>query len=588
MDTVRKLKGKSVSPGIAAAVCFIYNPGNHIVPQRAIAEKEREREVRRLQRAIQSTRKQLKAIAANLKDAMGDDSALIIATQSQLLEEGNLVAEIEKSIRTENINAEWALNRVEEKYTGIFSAIEDPTFRERANDISDLLKRLLRNLSRNRDEAAPILENVILVARDIPPSEAAHLMSRGNLRGLVLSEGGETSHTVILARTLEIPAVVNVEDAHAWIRSGDTLIVDGLSGEVLINPDPRTRQAYNIKREKYASYLERSRQVLTQPDCTLDGREFTLSANIELPMEVDLLQAYGSVGIGLFRTEFLLTDPGLAHSEEEQFQIYRNLARRVYPKPLILRSFDVGRDKQYGTFSQHPEPNPALGTMAVRLFLKNPGIFRTQLKAALRANESGNLRILFPMVTEIEEVHSIRRIVDECRRELSLEGKDNLRHTPLGIMIEIPGAVHLIPHLNSAVDFLSVGTNDLIQYLLAVDRNNPAVSHLYNPFHPSVIRALLQIVASADAIDKEVNVCGELAGQGFTALMLLGMGYTHLSMNPVSIIEIKRLFTHVHYKFLRRVVRKLSDFASHADAEEYFIEAMVGKYPDLFTQQSLF
>jgi len=583
-----KLKGKSVSPGIAEAEALVYNPGNHIVSRRSISAKECDAELRRLQRSIQATRKQLKAIAGNLKEAMGNDSALIIGTQSQLLDEGNLVAEIEKTIRSDRVNVEWALTRIEDKYTRIFRGIQDPTFRERVNDISDLLQRLQRNLKRNKDKPTPTPGNVILVARDIAPSEAAYLMSRGNLRGLVLTEGGETSHTVILARTLEIPAVMNVERAHTRIRSGDALIVDGLSGEVLINPDMRTRQTYHVKQEKYASYLERSRQVLTLPDRTLDGREFTLSANIELPMEVDLLQSYGSVGIGLFRTEFLLTDPGVARSEEDQFQIYRNLARRVYPKPLILRTFDVGRDKQYGTFSQRPEPNPALGTMAVRLFLKDPAFFRIQIKAALRANESGNLRMLFPMVTEIEEIHSIRRIVDECREELVKEGRTNLRKTSLGIMIEIPGTVHLIPHLENAVDFLSVGTNDLIQYLLAVDRNNPSVSHLYNPFHPAVIRSLMQISASAAAINKEINVCGELAGQGFTALMLLGMGYTHFSMNPVSIIEIKRLFTHIHYKFILRVARKLTAFSSRSDAEEYFIEQVVGRYPNLFTQQSLF
>lgn len=584
---MKKLKGKSVSPGIACAEAHVYNPGSRIIPRKSIKNRDHDREVRRLLRSVKETRKQLESIAGNLKDAMGDDSALIIGTQSQLLDEGNLAAEIEKTIRSENINAEWALNRIEEKYTEIFRRIQDPTFRERVNDISDLLQRLLRNLSHNTGESDLLSENVVLVARDIAPSEAANLMSRGNLRGLVLSEGGETSHTVILARTLEIPAVMGVEQAHTLINTGDPLIVDGLSGEILVNPDTRTRQSYRIKREKYASYRECSRQVLTLPDKTRDNRDFTLSANIELPMEVDLLQAYGSFGIGLFRTEFLLTDPKVVRSEDAQFQIYRSMARRVYPKPLILRTFDVGRDKQYGTFSQRHEPNPALGTMAVRLFLKEPELFRIQLRAALKANESGNLRILFPMVTEIEEINSVRRLVENCRHELAAQGHTDLRSTPLGIMVEIPGAVQLIPHLKDVVDFFSVGTNDLIQYLLAVDRNNPSVSHLYNPFHPAVIHTLMEIIKSATAIDKEVNVCGELAGQGYTALMLLGMGYTHFSMNPVSLIEIKRLFTQVDYGFLRRIVRRLVGFPTRADAEEYFIEQMIGKYPDLFTRQSI-
>ena len=583
-----KLNGKSVAPGIAQGEAYVFNPDNGIVQRKPIAEKNLDREVRQLHRAIEKTRRQLKKISGHLKEAMGSDSALIIGTQSQLLDEGILVKEVELQIRTNRINTEWAIREVEQKYTEIFSKIQDLTFRERVNDISDLLQRIVRNLTRNGAAPTPTLDNVILVARDIAPSEAAHIMSHGKLLGLVLSEGGETSHTVILARTQEIPAVMSVENAYEKIRTGDQLIVDGLNGEITVHPDNRTRQSYSVKREKYETHRERSRQVLKLPDQTLDGHDFHLSANIELPMEVDMLQPYGALGIGLFRTEFLLSDKRVVDSENEQYLIYKNIAQKIYPHSMILRTFDVGRDKHHETLGNLNEPNPALGTMAIRLFLREEALFKIQLKAAMRANESGNVRLLFPMVTEIEEIHTIRRLLDSCRSELAAEGIDTGKPIPIGIMLEIPGAVKLIPHLGDIVDFFSVGTNDLIQYLLAADRNNPSVSYLYNPFHPAVIRILMEIREEVARIGKEVNVCGEMAGQEFTALMLLGMGYTHLSMNPLSIVEIKRLFTHVHLNFIRRVVRHLPTFASRSDAEEYLIEKLLDRYPALFTQQALF
>ena len=314
---------------------------------------------------------------------------------------------------------------------------------------------------------------------------------------------------------------------------------------------------------------------------------FHLLANIELPFESDAVQSYGAKGIGLYRTEFLFTDPAIALSEKQQYLIYKSISQKVFPHPLVIRTFDVGREKTYDYFQETKEANPALGTMAVRLFLKEDKLFRTQIKAILKANESGNIKILFPMVTEIEEIFSIKQIIRDCRQELldtkQYPGKD----VEIGIMIEIPGAVGIIKYLKEEVDFLSIGTNDLIQYLLAADRNNSSVSYLFNPYHPAVIQILLDIKREADKIGKTVTVCGETASNVFTALMLLGMGYGNFSMNPISIPEIKRIFTRIDHSYVKRLVLQLTKLRSKTEVEEYLIETLLRRYPDLFIKQAV-
>ncbi len=585
---IKKLKGKPVSAGIVVGKAFLFNSRQHIIMREKIDQEAIQKEIKRLNSAIRKTRIQLKKITQNLQNIMGKDSALIIETQALLLNEGNLITDIRNYIEVHAVKAEWAIKQVEKKYIDIFINIPDLSFREKRNDISDILNRLLENLKKSNDVFNDNIENVILVADDIPPSVAANLMSRGKVLGLIFDHGGETSHSVILARTLEIPTILNTENASEMISNDDHLIVDGLSGEIFINPDKAFLSRYLVKKEKYLVYKERLKGVIKLPDRTKDNHAFNLSANIELPFESEIISSYGARGIGLYRTEFLFTDPKIASSEEEQYLIYKSIAQKAFPHPLVIRTFDVGRDKDYGNIQPEPETNPALGTMAIRLFLKEKKLFRTQIKAILRANESGNIKILFPMIIEIEEIYYIKSIIDEVSRELEEAGKLPDKTVELGIMIEIPGSVKLIKHLEHIVDFFSIGTNDLVQYLLAVDRNNSSVSYLFNPFHPAVIEILFEIRKEVDKIGKEVNVCGEIAGKGFTALMLLGMGYTNFSMNPLSLIEIKRIFTNIHYSYIKHVVGQLRKLNSKSAIEEYLIEKVIRKYPDLFLTQALF
>lgn len=583
---MQRIKGKAVSPGIVMGKARIYNSRQEIILQEKIGEDSVEKEIWRLTNAVKKAQAQLKKIHHDLQKMMGKDSALIIETQSMLLKDGNLINDIKSVIRKDLVKAEWAIKEIEKKYIGIFNTLEDLSFKEKSNDISDALNRLIVNLKKNEQPDRKMnFENVILIADSISPSEAAKLMSRKQLLGLVLNKGGETSHTVILARTLGIPAILDTVHATEWIMDGDWIAIDSVSGEVVVNPTRTVIAEITIRQNKYKIYKERLMAVAKLPDLTRDQKPFHLYANIELPFESETIQAYGAKGIGLFRTEFLYMDPKTGLSEDEQSLVYKNIAQRVYPHPLVIRTFDLGRDKIDSQAEHKLEENPSLGMMAVRMFLKKKDLFKIQIRAIERANTSGNIRILFPMISEIEEVHAVRELIRESREELIREGKFPKKEVKTGIMLEIPAAVKLIPHLKDEIDFFSVGTNDLIQYLLAVDRNNSAVSYLFSPFQPAVVQTLAEIRRETEKIGKEVTVCGEMAGMIYPALMLLGLGFTRFSMNPLSIVEIKRVFTSVSFSTLRRIVRHVLTLSSRSEIEEYLVESLLQKYPKLFIHQ---
>lgn len=582
------LKGKPVSAGIVTGKALLFNSKRETILKEKIDKEAIETEIDRFNNAVKKTKAQLKKIYNNLERVMGKEPALIIETQYQLLKEGNLTNDIKNFIISNSVKAEWAIKQIEKKYIDFFNKIPDLSFREKGNDISDVLIRVIRNLKKTKESVDADIENVILVADELPPSIAAHLMSKKKLLGLVLDHGGETSHTIILAKTLEIPAVLDTGNATESVANDDVLIVDGLNGEIMINPPKSSIAKISIKKGKYQLYKEKLKQVIKLPDKTKDNHTFNLLGNIELPFESDLVQSYGAKGLGLFRTEFLFMDQSIALSCERQYLIYKNIAQKIFPGPVVIRTYDVGRDKALNYFKAEEESNPGLGSMAVRLLLQEKKLFKTQIKAILRANENGNIKILFPMITELEEIHTIKRIIKEAKEELIEEKRYPDKEVEIGIMIEIPGAVKLIKYLRDEIDFFSIGTNDLVQYLLAVDRNNSSVSYLYSPYHPAVIEILIEIIEEASKIGKEVTICGEIAGKAFTSLMLLGMGYTNFSMNPLSIIETKRIFTRIHYSYLKKVVKQLTKLASKTEIEEYLIESMLQRYPDLFIKQPNF
>jgi phosphotransferase system enzyme I (PtsI) len=578
-----RIKGKAVSPGIAMGKALLYNFTRAAVPAEPILPKAVEREIWRLDNAVKKSRAQLKKIHLGLQKIMGKDAAFIIETQHMLLNDSHLLGEIRDAIQGKLVKAEWAIQSVERKYLEVFRTIPDLSFKAKGNDISDVLNRLIANLSKGaaaRPAAVAPLGQVILVADDISPSEAATLMSNRRLLGLVLNKGGETSHTAILARTLGIPAILDTGHATELIATGDVVAVDSVGGEVIVQPSPEAIVEIGRKIERFGQYKEQLKALSRLPELTHDQHQFHLYANIELPFESEVVQSYGAKGIGLFRTEFLYLDSKMSISEEEQCLIYKKIAQNIYPHPLVIRTYDLGRDKSDPNRPRREE-NPSLGLMAVRLFLKEREPFKIQIKAVMRANASGNIRILFPMVTEIEEVRAIREIMADAKRELQRAGTYPKKDVKVGIMLEIPAAVGLIRHLGAAVDFYSVGSNDLIQYLLAVDRNNTDVAHLFSPFHPAFLHILREIRSEVDRAGKEVTVCGEMAGQPLPALMLLGMGFTNFSMNALAIAEIKRIFTRVDYARLRRIVAHLKRFSSRTEIEGYLKTELEKLYPGL-------
>ncbi|MEN8223512.1 MAG: phosphoenolpyruvate--protein phosphotransferase, partial [Acidobacteriota bacterium] len=488
---MKKLKGKPVSQGIVIGKATILKSHTDIAIKEKLEKSSVPAELKRFNNALRSTRLQLKKIYKNLQQVMGKDSSLIIESQSMLLNDTRLINEIKDKIRTNRVNSEWAIKEVAKKYLDFFNNIKDLSFREKGNDIADILGRISENLSKSSKSDDQKIGNMVLVADDLTPSTAAGLMSKGKILGIILNNGGETSHTVILARTLGIPTILDTGNATDEIANEDTLIVDGLSGEIIVNPKEQYLAKTRIKIEKFNAHKERLKKIIKLPDVTKDKKEFKLMANIELAFESDLVNSYGASGIGLFRTEFMFMDPGIALSEEEQYLIYKNIAQKVYPAEVTIRTFDVGRDKGARYFKTGKERNPALGTMAVRLFLKEEKIFRTQIKSIMRANENGNIKILFPMITEVEEINTIKRIMTEAADELRSEKKLPEHKLETGIMIEIPGTIKLIKHLKDEIDFYSIGSNDLIQYLLAVERDNSSLSYLFNPYQPSVIESLI-------------------------------------------------------------------------------------------------
>ena len=582
-----RIKGKAVSPGIAMGRALLYDFAREVIRAEGISAKSVEREIWRLENAVKKSRAQLKKIHLGLQKIMGEDAAFIIETQYMLLKDSHLLDEIKGAIAERLVKAEWAIQSVERKYQEIFRTIPDLSFKAKSNDVSDVLNRLIANLKKSPARTAAVAAEapagqVILVADDITPSEAATLMSNKRLLGLVLNKGGETSHTAILARTLGIPAILDTGRATEAIASGDTLALDSVSGEVIVEPTPEVAKEIAGKIEKFRQYREQLKALSQVPELTRDQHQFHLYANIELPFESEVVQSYGAKGIGLFRTEFLYLDSKMSISEDEQHLIYKKIAQNIFPHPLVIRTYDLGRDKS-DPGQPRCEVNPSLGLMAVRLFLKEREPFKVQIRAIMRANASGNIRILFPMVTEMEEVLAIREIMAEAKKALQRAGTYPKKDVKVGIMLEIPAAVRLIRHLGDAVDFFSVGSNDLIQYLLAVDRNNADVSYLFSPYHPAFIQILKEIRSEVDRIGKEVTICGEMAGRPIPALMLLGMGFTHFSMNALSIAEIKRIFTQIHYVRLRRIVSQLGRFRSRTEIEAYLNAELRKIYPELLS-----
>ena len=574
-----RLRGTGVSPGIAVGEISLKERMIFTSRKETISRNQIPGELKRLREAFDRTGAQLFSLKEEIRKKIGDEHAFIFEAHLMILEDKTLSQSMEKIIQDEACRAEWAMSQIHKKYVKLFDSIEDEYFRERQSDVSDVLSKIYLNLKPTEKVKKDDQEEKILVAHDLLPSEAATSLSQGNILAVALEMGGATSHTAILARSLNIPAVMGVRDITRKVKIGDRLIVDGTDGEVIINPPLAIRKEFTSKKNKYEDYRKELKKTAKLESKTLDGIDFFLLANIELPEEVGMAFSMGAEGIGLFRSEFIYLQSSSLPSEEDHFRIYSKIAKNSHPYPVNIRTIDIGGDKNLPQLKIEKEPNPALGLRAIRFSLRDRDLFKIQLRAILRASAQKNVRILVPMITEIEELFELKILYNEVKDELRSKKIAFDPTIPLGTMIEVPAAAAIADLLVKEVDFLSIGTNDLIQYYLAVDRSNEFVSYLYKPFHPSVLRALKFIIDMAKKEGKEITVCGEMAADPLSAIVLLGFGLKRFSMNPIFIPRIKNSLRSVEYKNVQRIVQNAMTLKTAQEVEEYVIEKTLVKHP---------
>ena len=581
MDYFR-LRGIGVSPGIALGEVLLTERVIFTERKESISPRKVEEELKRLKKAIKRTREQLTHIKDQTKKKMGEEYSFIFEAHILILEGKSLHSNFERIIKEENCRAEWALSRVHDKYEKLFESLNDEYFKQRKSDITDVLARVYRNLESVGQKKEDELREKILVSHELLPSEAALKLSKGNVLAVALDMGGQTSHTAILARSLDVPAVVGLHNISQKVKNGDTLIVDGTDGEVLVNPPLAIRKEFLSKKQKYDDYRKELRKTAKLSSLTLDDVKFSPLANIELPEEVNLALSLGAEGIGLFRSEFIYLQSTSLPSEEDHFSIYSRIAKEAYPHPVYIRTVDVGGEKNLPQLKIEKEPNPALGLRAIRFSLRDKDLFKIQLRAILRASIQKNVKILIPMITEIEEIEEVKLLFREVKDELKAKRIKFDEKIPLGVMIEVPAAAAITDMLVKEVDYLSIGTNDLIQYYLAVDRSNEFVSYLYKPLHPSILRLLKFIIETTHREGKEITVCGEMAADPLSAIVLLGFGLKKFSMNPIFIPRIKKALRSVEHKTVKRVIQKAMTLRTAQEIEECIIENILAKHPKAF------
>jgi len=579
-DTI--LVGIGASPGIAIGSSHLVNRARTCVMERSISAEEVEQEVALLRQAIELSRQQLEEVKANVVNHDLAEHLYIIDTHLLILEDQMLVGQTEAQIRQELINAGGALRRTLSRFRQAFADIEDEYLRERHSDVDSVGERLMRNLLGVVQESLQNVEHrSIVVAHVLSPADTMQ-MDKSKIVGFVTDLGGRTSHTAILARSLGIPAVVGLETATAMIPEHLPMIVDGIHGTVVLNPSAETFKEYLQKKQSF-EYLEKELLALRDvPAETLDGKKVTLCANVEFVEEIDPALRHGAQGIGLFRTEFLFMNRNQPPDEEEQVAAYRNIVERMAPDSVTIRTLDVGGDKFVPEINLEDEANPAMGLRAIRFSLKEVKLFRMQLRAILRASAFGKVRLMFPMISGIRELRDCLAHLAEVKEELRREGCPFDEELPVGIMVETPAAAMIAELLAREVDFFSIGTNDLIQYCLAVDRGNENVAYLYEPLHPAVLRALKMTCDAARNAGIEVSMCGEMAGDPLYVLVLLGLGFDQLSMNAPAIPRVKQVLRQLHSDEGWMLLKELLTLATAADVTLRIEDEMLRRFPKLF------
>ncbi len=548
-------RGIPVSGGVCRGPVFLHLPSAKCIPHRKISAEEVCGELGRLERALILTRQQISDVQRQVEVAMGSEDASIFDAHLLVLEDQTLMDEVTRYLEKNLVNVEYAFNEVSEKYAATLAAIEDDYLRERASDLRDVTARVLNNLLGTEEASLSAVRHPsVVVARDLTPSATAQL-DKSVVLGFATDKGGKTSHTAIMARALGIPAVVGLADVTTLVKDDDLALLDGYNGLLIVNPSDQTLYEYGQLVQKRVNLQEKLKDIQHEPAVTLDGHRVILSANIGQPSDVEAVINSGAEGVGLFRTEYLYLNRDSLPTEEEQYKAYRDVAAALKPSPVVVRTLDLGGDKFAAAIQMPSEVNPFLGWRAIRLCLQEKEIFRTQLRAILRASVEGNIKMMYPMISCLPELEKANELVQECREELDAKGIAYDRNLEIGVMIEIPSAALIADSLGKRAKFFSLGTNDLIQYSLAVDRLNEKIAHLYEPAHPAILR-LIHLTATAAAKHHIwTGVCGEMANDLAMVPLLLGLGADELSVSASYVPQVKFL--------IRRL--KLSDAKELAD-----------------------
>ena len=538
-------RGIPVSGGVSRGAVYVLVPSENCVPHRKISAAEIPSEMERLEKALIQTRQQIIDVQRQVEEAMGAEDASIFDAHLLVLEDQTLLDEVSRNIGTNHVNVEHAFSEVSEKYAATLARIDDDYLRERASDLRDVTSRVLNNLLGRADSSLTGLkEPAIILSHDLSPSATAQL-DKNVVLGFATDIGGRTSHTAIMARALQIPAVVGLKDLSTQIEPGTNALLDGYNGLLIVNPSDQTLYEYGQMVQKQVHLKDSLHEIVEERAITRDGKHIILSANIGQPSDIAAVKESGAEGVGLFRTEYLFLNRETLPTEEEQYQAYREVAAALKPNPVVIRTLDLGGDKFATSVDMPSEMNPFLGWRAIRFCLQEKEIFRSQLRAILRASVEGNIKMMYPMISCLTELENANSLVDEYRAELDREGLSYARDMEIGVMIEIPAAALISENLGKRAKFFSIGTNDLIQYSLAVDRLNERIAHLYEPAHPAILKLVHMTAEAGRKNNIWTGVCGEMASDLTMVPLLLGLGVDELSVSPSYLPQVKFLIRHL-------------------------------------------
>ncbi|HEL3623475.1 TPA: phosphoenolpyruvate--protein phosphotransferase, partial [Clostridioides difficile] len=528
-----------------------------------------EAEIAKLEDAVAVSKEELVKVKEKASEELGAEEAEIFEAHLLVLEDPELIGSAIDKIKTESVNAEYALNEIKEMFVSMFESMDNEYMKERAADIKDVTNRILRHiLGIKVVDLSALSEEVVLIAHDLTPSDTA-TMNKKMVLGFLTDIGGRTSHTAIMSRTLEIAAIVGLNDITSKVKDGDFVVFNGDTGEVIVNPDEETINKYTELKAKYEDERKALQLLKGKPSVTLDGKHVELAGNIGTPNDIEGLIKNDAEGVGLYRTEFLYMDRDSFPTEEIQYEAYKAVLEGMDGKPIVIRTLDIGGDKELSYLSMEPEMNPFLGYRAIRLCLDRKDIFKTQLRALYRASVHGRLRIMFPMISSLEELLQAKEVVKEVLAELDSEGVAYAKDVEIGMMIEVPSAAVISDVLAKHVDFFSIGTNDLIQYTCAVDRMNQKISYLYNQFNPAVLRLIKTVIDNAHKEGKWAGMCGESAGDQKMIPILLGMGLDEFSMSPISILPARKLITSVKESDMKKLADDVLNMGTAEEIKSY-------------------